>query len=427
MLAVEQLTAALSANATGHASRLFRYVHVAREHQRDFKPFLTCEITESIARQFSNLSDTCRSIAHKVLMTISRCRGDGLAARSAAMFDVLVVGGGPAGLECRADARPLPPPRARLRSRPAAQPASPHALHGYLTRDGIAPPSSTSSDAASCAPYGVELATRRRHRRAHGSTITTASRSATVRRKSARYLLIATGVVDDLPGDPRLRRLLRPLDLSLSVLRRLGVARSAHRRVRHVARRRRPGARPEDVERRRRRVHARRHGSSAAAARAARAATASRSAPSRSRSSSTTTARLTAIAFASGDPLPRDAMFFTTGQHPQSDLAITLGCTLTRRGTVKTGTLCDTNVPRVFVAGDASRDAQFVVVAAAEGVKAAVRDQQGAAGGGAEIVTLKAVDPRPPAAGGRRQRSAAARAGAARVAAACRSTSAARR
>ena len=39
---------------------------------------------------------------------------------------------------------------------------------------------------------------------------------------------------------------------------------------------------------------------------------------------------------------------------------------------MKTGTLSDTNVPRLFVAGDASRDAQFVVVAAAEGVKAAV-------------------------------------------------------
>ena len=65
-------------------------------------------------------------------------------------------------------------------------------------------------------------------------------------------------------------------------------------------------------------------------------------------------------------------MFFSTGQHPQSDLAIRLGCTLTTRGTVKTGTLCDTNVPRLFVAGDASRDAQFVVVAAAEGVKAAL-------------------------------------------------------
>jgi thioredoxin reductase len=52
-------------------------------------------------------------------------------------------------------------------------------------------------------------------------------------------------------------------------------------------------------------------------------------------------------------------------------LAIALGCTLNRRGTVKTGAVCYTNVPRLYVAGDASRDAQFVVVAAAEGVKAA--------------------------------------------------------
>src|SRR5262249_36247275 len=81
---------------------------------------------------------------------------------------------------------------------------------------------------------------------------------------------------------------------------------------------------------------------------------------------------LTTGQFESGEPLERDAIFFNTGQHPQSDLAIRLGCTLTHRGTVETGTLCDTNVPRVFVAGDASRDAQFVVVAAAEGIKAAV-------------------------------------------------------
>ncbi len=63
--------------------------------------------------------------------------------------------------------------------------------------------------------------------------------------------------------------------------------------------------------------------------------------------------------------LPRDVIFFSTGQRPQADLAIRLGCTLTNRGTVKTGSLCDTNVRHVFVAGDASRDAQFVVVAAA--------------------------------------------------------------
>ena len=81
---------------------------------------------------------------------------------------------------------------------------------------------------------------------------------------------------------------------------------------------------------------------------------------------------LNGIVFASGDALPREALFFATGQHPQSGLATSLGCALNRRGTVKTGSLCDTNVPRVFVAGDASRDAQFVAVAASEGMKAAV-------------------------------------------------------
>jgi len=81
---------------------------------------------------------------------------------------------------------------------------------------------------------------------------------------------------------------------------------------------------------------------------------------------------LRAIVFEDGTTLERDALFFTTGQHPQSHLAVRLGCELTARGTVKTGSLSDTNVRGVFVAGDASRDAQFAVVAASEGVKAAV-------------------------------------------------------
>ncbi len=55
---------------------------------------------------------------------------------------------------------------------------------------------------------------------------------------------------------------------------------------------------------------------------------------------------------------------------------MTLGCLFNHRGTVNTGTLSNTNVPGVFVAGDLSRDAQFAVVAAAEGVKAAMAINQ---------------------------------------------------
>ena len=83
-----------------------------------------------------------------------------------------------------------------------------------------------------------------------------------------------------------------------------------------------------------------------------------------------------AIRFAAGPAEACDALFFTAGQHQKSDLAVRLGCAFNRRGTVDTGLLCQTNVPGLFVAGDASRDAQFVVVAAAEGVKAALAINQ---------------------------------------------------
>jgi thioredoxin reductase len=65
-------------------------------------------------------------------------------------------------------------------------------------------------------------------------------------------------------------------------------------------------------------------------------------------------------------------MFFSTGQWQRSDLAETLGCAFTDQGCVDTGGYESTNVPGLFVAGDASRLVQFVVVAASEGAQAAV-------------------------------------------------------
>lgn len=75
-------------------------------------------------------------------------------------------------------------------------------------------------------------------------------------------------------------------------------------------------------------------------------------------------------------PLAVQAVFFTTAQHPRCGLAASLGCRFNRKGTVDTSLLCETNVPGVFVAGDASHDAQFVIVAAAEGAKAALAINQ---------------------------------------------------
>ena len=288
------------------------------------------------------------------------------------MLDVLVVGGGPAGLSaalmlgrCRRQVLvcDLGEPRNR-RS---------HGLHGYLTRDGIAPQAFNDLGRRELPAYGVEV-------RCVGVTgaqllddhyrVSLGDGSL----EDARYLLIATGVIDDLPAIPGFDECYgtsifhcpycdgweqrdRPLaafgrgthvtGLALGLKTwsadvvvcthgsRLGRPFRERLSRNGIAIRTEPIARLEHAD-----------------------------------------GVLTSVLFTSGDPLPRDAVFFSTGQRPQSDLATKLGCALTRRGTVNTGTLCDTNVPRLFVAGDASRDAQFDIVAAAEGVKAAVAINQ---------------------------------------------------
>jgi len=77
------------------------------------------------------------------------------------------------------------------------------------------------------------------------------------------------------------------------------------------------------------------------------------------------------VVFAQGSASNRRALFFTTGQHQQSPLAVQLGCEFNEKGTVSTGKYETTHLPGLFVAGDASRAVQWVVVAAAEGAEAA--------------------------------------------------------
>lgn len=78
------------------------------------------------------------------------------------------------------------------------------------------------------------------------------------------------------------------------------------------------------------------------------------------------------LTFAEGRPLRCVAVFFNTGQVQRSDLMAELGCQFDDKGGVKTNHLEQTGVPGLYVAGDASRDLQFVIMAAAEGAKAAV-------------------------------------------------------
>ena len=75
--------------------------------------------------------------------------------------------------------------------------------------------------------------------------------------------------------------------------------------------------------------------------------------------------------FETGAPLDRHALFFTTGQSQHSELVTSLGCQMNDKGTVLTGKYEATHLPGLYVAGDASRAVQWVVVAAAEGAEAA--------------------------------------------------------
>ena len=76
------------------------------------------------------------------------------------------------------------------------------------------------------------------------------------------------------------------------------------------------------------------------------------------------------IVFANAPALSLRALFVCAGQRQASDLARRLGCLFTDQGAVNTGKCEATNVPGLYVAGDASREAQFVVLAAAEGAEA---------------------------------------------------------
>jgi thioredoxin reductase len=285
------------------------------------------------------------------------------------MLDVIVIGGGPAGLSA---ALMLGRCRRRVLVCDAGTPrnAASSALHGYLGRDGCPPHELLAVGRRELAQYGVEQVSGRvvGVERADAGFVVTLDDG---RRHASRRVLIATGVQDCLPPvegaeacygvslfhcpycdgwERRGQRLAvygrgqagAGLSLALQTWTDdVVLLTNGPSRLTRAARERLAGRRITVDERR---VRALRHESGV----------------------------LQAVAFLRGSDLERDGVFFTTGQRQQADFARDLGCEFTSKGTVRTDRYGQTCVPGVFVVGDASRDVQFVVVAAAEGAKAAV-------------------------------------------------------
>ena len=284
-------------------------------------------------------------------------------------WDCIIVGGGPAGLSAalmlgRCRRRVLLCDHGGQRNIRARE------IHGYLTRDGTPPAEYLRLARAELGRYGtiqcremeiVEAST-------EGSGFVLCAADGT--RLTTRKLLLATGVVDQLPGLEGLEELYgtsvhhcpycdawewrdRPLaaygageegpGLALSltawsadVLLCTGGAplpRNAAARLSEAG----IGVRGEPVLR----LEGRQ-------------------------------GMLERIVFAGGDPVSRSALFVCAGQRQRSPLAERLGCRFTEKGSVDTGKCEATNVSGLYVAGDASKEVQSVVVASAEGAEAGI-------------------------------------------------------
>jgi thioredoxin reductase len=115
-------------------------------------------------------------------------------------FDVLVVGGGAAGLSAalmlgRARRRVAVVDGGAPRNAPAAH------MHGFLSRDGMPPSDLLKAGREELGGYGVEIIEDHVTRLDPGFT----ARLAGGRELTARRVLVATGVHDDLPELPGLR------------------------------------------------------------------------------------------------------------------------------------------------------------------------------------------------------------------------------
>jgi thioredoxin reductase len=284
------------------------------------------------------------------------------------LLDVVIIGAGPAGLSaalvlgrcCRS---------VLLCDRGTPRSWASKAMHGFLSRDGMAPPEFAAIARAELARYPsvafepVEV--RQASASAEGFTVVAGSR--TVR---ARKLLIATGLQDRLPPIEGFSALFgtsvfqcpycdgwefrdRPLAAYGRQRRGLEMARALTAWSRDIVlcSDGAAGFTPQQRDEL--------------------AGNGIRVFEQRILRLEHSDGMLRHVVFRDGTRLAREALFFNTPSDGQSDLAAQLGCTFNRQGGVLCGKYEATAAPGVYVAGNIIRNVQLSIVAAAEGANAA--------------------------------------------------------